>query len=264
MSAGKPPLPEVGENTVATIKRVVPYGAYVALEEYGGVEGFVHISEISSSWVKNIRDHVREGQKTVLRVLRVDPVKLQIDLSLRRVSEREKREKLIQWKQDSRGRSLLSMASEKIKVNPDEAYQKVGTVLEDRFGSIYRALEQAAEEGTAPLIKAGIPEEWASILVEIAKAKIRVPKVKISGILEVSCNKPEGVEVIREAFKKAIDAKKTRSATVSIYTIGSPKYRIEVVADNFKNAERVLEASVQAVINAVTERGGEGKFTRKE
>ncbi len=46
-------------------------------------EGLLHVSEISSSWIRNIRDFVREGQKMVLKVLRVDLEKGHIDLSLR-------------------------------------------------------------------------------------------------------------------------------------------------------------------------------------
>ncbi len=59
-------LPEPWELVLATVARIVPYGAYLTLDEYGDAEGLLHISEISSRWVKNIRDHVKEGEKTVL------------------------------------------------------------------------------------------------------------------------------------------------------------------------------------------------------
>ena len=39
-----PNYPEVGDLVVATVTRVVDYGAYVKLDEYDGVEGLVHIS----------------------------------------------------------------------------------------------------------------------------------------------------------------------------------------------------------------------------
>ena len=87
-------FPEVGDLVIATIDRITEYGAYVTLDEYGK-EGFLHISEISSSWIRNIKDYIREGQKTVLKVLRVNIERDQIDLSLRRVSKRERIEKLL-------------------------------------------------------------------------------------------------------------------------------------------------------------------------
>ena len=46
--------PEEGELVVATIKTVKQNGAYVDLDEYQGIEGFIFIGEIASGWVKNI------------------------------------------------------------------------------------------------------------------------------------------------------------------------------------------------------------------
>ena len=79
---GKPEWPEVGDLVVATIVRIVGHGANVVLDEHNGKEGLLHISEISSRWVRNIRNHVRERQKAVLQVQRVDPSKGQIDLCI--------------------------------------------------------------------------------------------------------------------------------------------------------------------------------------
>src|SRR4030042_5205624 len=119
-------LPDSGELIIGSVTRITPYGAYVTLDEYNNAEGFLHISEISSRWVKNIKEHVREGQKTVLKVLRVDADKLHIDLSLRRVNDRERKEKLLQWKQEGRGRKLLDSVAEKMHIPPEEAYDKIG------------------------------------------------------------------------------------------------------------------------------------------
>ncbi|MHA1382393.1 MAG: S1 RNA-binding domain-containing protein [Candidatus Helarchaeota archaeon] len=65
--------PDVGELVVGTVVRVERHGAYVILDEYMKKEGLIHISEISSSWIRNIRRFVREKQKVVARVLRVNP-----------------------------------------------------------------------------------------------------------------------------------------------------------------------------------------------
>ncbi len=256
-------LPELGELVVATVVRIVTYGAYVTLDEYNDVEGLLHISEVSSGWVRNIREHVREGQKTVLKVLRTDPEKQHVDLSLRRVSEREKKDKLLEWKQDNRGRRLLDMAAEQMKMSSDEAYQKVGVILEDKFGSIYAGLERAVVEGEESLLKVGIMPEWASTLSEVAKSKIRINRVQIRGTLQLTCPKSNGVEIIRDAFSKALGVRKPKNTEIKIYLIGPPRYRIEVVAENFKQAEKILESAVQIAIETVSSQGGEGKFSRR-
>ena len=59
--------PDEGELIVGTVYKVLNYGAFAKLEEYEGKEAFIHISEVSSGWVKNIRDYVRENQKIILK-----------------------------------------------------------------------------------------------------------------------------------------------------------------------------------------------------
>ncbi|MDK2914747.1 MAG: translation initiation factor 2 subunit 1 [Thermococcaceae archaeon] len=86
--------PEEGEFVVATVKNIHPYGAFLKLDEYPGKEGFMHISEVAPTWVKNIRDYLKEGQKIVAKVIRVDPSKGHIDLSLKRVNQQQRKAKL--------------------------------------------------------------------------------------------------------------------------------------------------------------------------
>lgn len=255
-------LPNAGELTICTIIRIVPYGAYGTLDEYDNLEGLLHISEISSRWVKNIRDHVREEQKTVLKVLRVDPIKLHIDLSLRRVNDRERRSKLLQWKRENRGKKLLAIAAEKMGMQLEKANDEIGRVLDEDFGGIYLGLEKAVEEGEKVLIKSGISANAAAVLTSIAKSKIKLPQVKISGILELKCNNPDGVLVLKKAFSKAKNLKKPKRTKIGIYLTGPPRYRIEVSAKSYKIAEKLLEKAVNEAVNTIKEAGGEGRFIR--
>ncbi len=62
--------PSIGEVVVGVVKEIERFGAYVELVDYPGWEGFIHISEISLKWIRNIRDYLREGQKEVFKILR--------------------------------------------------------------------------------------------------------------------------------------------------------------------------------------------------
>ena len=48
------------------------------------------------------------------------------------------------------------------------------------------------------------------------------------------------------------------------YTIGAPRYRIEVEAENYKDAEAVLSKAVKAAIDAIQSVGGVGAFQREK
>ncbi|HLC38490.1 MAG TPA: S1 RNA-binding domain-containing protein, partial [Candidatus Norongarragalinales archaeon] len=71
-------FPQLEEFVVAKVKKLLPFGAIIELEEYGGLEGFVHISEVSSGWIRNIREHLKEGQVVVAKVIALDIQKRQV------------------------------------------------------------------------------------------------------------------------------------------------------------------------------------------
>ena len=86
-------LPSEGEILIATVKQVFDYGSYVTLDEYGGLQAFLPWSEVSSKWVKNIRDVLKENRKVVVKVIRVDRRKGTVDVSLKKVTDDERRKK---------------------------------------------------------------------------------------------------------------------------------------------------------------------------
>jgi len=254
--------PEVGDLVIATIERITDYGAYVRLDEYSK-EGLLHISEVSSGWIRNIRHVVREGQKVVLKVLRVDAAKGHVDLSLRRVTRSEKREKILSWKKDRKSDSLLRSASEKLKIPLEEIYEKGGALIEHEFGGIYEGLEKAAKEGAEALLGIGVPKEMAETIAEIAKEKIRITMVKVKGTLKLQCTKPKGVALIQEALLSAQEIEKPLGARVRVYVVAPPRYRIEVSAEDYKEAERILQRAAETVLMNMTKVGGEGAFERE-
>jgi translation initiation factor 2 subunit 1 len=262
MTLRKPEWPEVGDLVIATVDSVIDYGAYVKLDEYDK-KGLLHISEISSSWIRNIRDFVREGQKVVLKVLRVDMEKGHIDLSLRRVTKRERIDKIMLWKTERKAETLLRDVSEKTGLSLDEVHEKAGAPMEKEYG-LYEGFEKVVKEGPSVLTKLGVPEDLANVIAEVAKERIHLPMVKVKGILELRCMKPNGVKIIKEAFLNAKKTEKTRDAKLRFYTVAAPKYCVEVMAENYKHAEAVLQKVTETVVTSVNKAGGQGVFRREK
>lgn len=262
MAEGKPEWPEPGDLVIATIETVTDYGAYAKLDEYEK-RGLLHVSEISSSWIRNIHDFVREGQKTVLKVLRVDSEKGHIDLSLRRVTKRERIEKVMSWKKVRKADALLKGVAEKTGLPLQEIYAKAGAPVEEQY-SLYDGFEKAAKEGPEFLTKIGVQEDIARAFAEVAAERIHVKMVKVKGVLEIRCLKPNGVKLVKEAFLNAEKTEKTKDADVKFYVIAAPKYSIEVLAENYKRAEDVLQKVSQNVITNISKAGGQGNFRREK
>jgi translation initiation factor 2 subunit 1 len=262
MSEHKPVWPESGDLVIATIESVMDYGAYANLDEYNK-RGFLHISEISSARIRNIRDFVREKQKMVLKVLHVNLEKGHIDLSLRRVTKRERIEKIKSWKKDRKGEVLLRAVAEKVGLPIHEVYQKAGVILEEKFG-LYEGFEKVIKDGTEALTKLDIPEDIAQAIAQVAEERIRIKLVKVRGTLEIRCPKPNGVKCIQEAITDAKKSQKAKDAKIEFAVIAAPKYSIEVAADNWKRAEELLEKVSQSVVTNITKAGGQGTFKREK
>ncbi len=58
---------EIGETYLGTVTRIVDFGAFV--EIFSGVEGLLHISEISDRRVRDVRDELREGQQIMVKCI---------------------------------------------------------------------------------------------------------------------------------------------------------------------------------------------------
>ncbi len=76
-----------GQLVEGTITKLTKFGAFAkltGLEDYG-IEGLVHISELSDRHIAHPSEVVQEGQELTLRVIRVDAIRHRIGLSLKRV-----------------------------------------------------------------------------------------------------------------------------------------------------------------------------------
>jgi len=107
--------PEEGELVVASITTVKQNGAYVTLDEYPRIEGFIFIGEIASGWVKNIRAFVREGQRVICKVMKTRRDGTSLELSLKSVSEERRRDRLQEWKNEQRANQLLKVLGDKVE-----------------------------------------------------------------------------------------------------------------------------------------------------
>ncbi len=238
--------------------RIADYGAYVKLDEYADKEGLIHISEMSTRWVKNIRDHVKERQKIVLKVLRVNPKKGQIDLSLRRVTTPERNQKALQRKRDKKAETILNIAAEKLKAS-DSEINKIREKIIDEYDSLIDAFEDSVESGEKIFSKINIPEKWIKVLLQESKARIKPEKVKVNTIIELMSLNPNGIKEVKNALLSVNKIKKKRDVILETYTIGAPKYRVEVTAKNYSDAENILKKAEEEIIETITKFGGSGR-----
>lgn len=78
---------EIGSIQEGKVTGIMSFGAFVALP--GGKSGLVHISEIASTFVRDVHDHLQVGQIVKVKVLEIND-QGKINLSLKKALEEEK------------------------------------------------------------------------------------------------------------------------------------------------------------------------------
>mgnify|MGYP000904823361 FL=1 len=72
---------QVGQLVKGKVSKLASFGAFVEIEE--GIDGLVHISQISEERVQKVRDALQPGQEVEARVIKIDAVERRIGLSIK-------------------------------------------------------------------------------------------------------------------------------------------------------------------------------------
>ena len=112
-----------------TVKRVVDFGAFV--EVFPGVEGLVHVSQISHKHIANPSDVLKAGDKVQVKVLDVNPERQRLSLSIKALEEAPAREENDRPRRSRRPRQSAP-------TNYSTSEEEGSATLGDAFGDIFK------------------------------------------------------------------------------------------------------------------------------
>ncbi len=243
-------FPKPNSVVIATAKKVLEHGAYFHLDEYG-IEAYMPIGEVSASRVVNIEDVVKEGKKYVCKVIRVDPYRGHVDISLKKVTEQERKSKMIEWKRNQRAIKLIELVAERLKMNKDQLLNILSSYIGDEFIDYLSIFERPIKEGYEILDKLDLDKNIKAVLIEVAKEHIKIPIPELKAEIALFTSAKDGIKLIKEilenAHKSLVDIKGLRE--VEITYIGATRFLVRVQANNFKIAELALERFENSIKN---------------
>jgi translation initiation factor 2 subunit 1 len=248
-------LPKWSEFVLVTVERLTPYAAWCKLVEYPEVnEGMIHVSEVAGKWVHDIRDFVKVKKQYVAKVIKIDYQKNSVNLSLRRVSKLDEREKMSEFRMEQRAEKLLEQAAKELGKTLDQAYEEVGFLLQEKFGDLSIAFEEA-KKSKEKLIESGVSQQWAEAIAKIVERGLQEKEFEIKAELELKCLAKDGVKKIKEFLSEL--EKKTGG---SVKYISASKYMVKVKGKEPKALEKNLVHELEAVCKQIKKFDGEGKF----
>ncbi|MFX0048213.1 MAG: S1 RNA-binding domain-containing protein [Candidatus Hermodarchaeota archaeon] len=273
MVKNKENFPSEGAFIMGRVVDIQDQYIYVDLPDYDGLpseetaRGMIHISEISSRWVKNIRSIVRIGQRLVLRVVKVVPDKGQIDLSLRRVNSAQKDLITKEHKYANKYENLLQflVETEGIDLTLDQAYELIGWPIKEQFDLYQEVVEALKEEGQEILDEFdNIPDNIKKIFLKIVDENVEVSTVNIVGKIKLMNRSGDGVTKIKDTLNQImkIIEKPKETRKINISYLGAPFYRLEIISKDYLDAESILSDTIEVLENTTQQNNGSFEFVR--
>lgn len=222
----------VGQLVEGKIIRIVDYGAFIELEP--GVEGLLHVSQISRTNVTDPREVVNEGETHLLRVISVDSERERIGLSLKAVRAQEQ----IEWMTQRELEAAEKEAAMKAEVAPTPA-------ATDEEPELLEQPEAAVEVETemADISEAAEPMP-AEDTTEIEVAEMEATEASSAVIEEVE-DIVEEVEETSEAGEETSEEALVEEVVAEAAEIDEAEAEIEADAEAEQEAETGQEAETE-------------------
>lgn len=261
-------LPRWSELVLCTTTRITPFAAWCTLDEYEAedgspIEGMIHISQVAGRWVKDIRKYVKPNKQYIAKVIRIDYQKGHLNLSLKRVSKFDKKEKMENYRRGKRATGMLIQVAKRIGKTEADAQKEVVAKLEKMFYEategeerfdLFSAFEEANESPDI-LEEAGIEKEWADSIKEIIKKNFLTKEKTLKAVIELTSTAPDGVKKIRRVLSNL--EKKTGT---NVKYVSAPKYRVDIKSKNLKEAEKMLRGALEAAVEEIKSSDGTGSY----
>lgn len=244
---------------MCTVTKVQYHSVFVNLDEFERRQGLIHISEVSPGRIRNINDYVQEGKKVVCKVLRISMDRGHIDLSLRRVSNIQKRNKVEEIKQEQKAEKILEFVGKDFDLKMRDLNKIVAPKLLKDYDSLHAAFEEVSFD-EVKLEDLGIEEKYAKPLTEIIKQRIKPPVVQITGELTLSTYDANGVDVVKSILIKSL----VGIEDTKIVYVGGGKYSIAVTKNDYKEAEEELKKVTDILEEDAKEQKCDFEFKRLE
>ncbi len=242
----KKQLPGEKELVLVKIKKIMPHGAYVELTEYSK-DAYLPISEIASGWIKNIHEFIKEGQKTVGKVLSVDLQKGSIDVSLKKATAKEKADKLNEHGIEKRYEKLFEQAVKLSEIVNENDVEALKTEIAKKVPTYIELINNTLEdEHFTDFLK---NKAFSKAFNEILEKNIKPRRFEVSYLVELKSNNPiVGISTLKESLNAI------KELGVGVLYLGAPRYRLTAedasyptAEEKIKKARKILESYAKKI-----------------
>ncbi len=210
---------------ICTVDKIV--GTTVFVDVAGSEKkGTIILSEIAAGRIRNLRDYVVPKKIIICKVLRVMPDHL--ELSLRRVKEKDKKEALENYKNEKSYKKIIDSV---LKEKSEKAIEEI-----EKESPLAEFLNEAKKDSKK--LQKIVGKEDADKIIEILK-KQKDKTFLIKKEIKITSVDPEGIVKIKEALKP--------KEGIEIKYLAAGKYLISAQGTNLKKADQKVSAFIDEI-----------------
>jgi translation initiation factor 2 alpha subunit (eIF-2alpha) len=221
-----------GDLILGTVEDVNNTITSVNLDD--GTKGIIISSEIASGRIKYMRMYVVPNKKIVCKVLSVNNVGT-LNLSLRRVTTKEKQEVMTEYKQK------LAIDSAFKQILGDSAITVEEKIVKD-FGNLMNFVDKM--ENDENILNKYIPKEYISHIKKINDKRKKNVEIKYN--VSIKCLESDGICRIKDVLDDS-------QPNLKITYISAGNFTLKYIADNFKKAKQDISFILDSILKKAKE-----------
>ena len=232
---------EEGDLVLCTVDRISGTVVFVKVEGEER-EGNIILSEIAPGRIRNLREYVVPKKKIVCKILKTEGGT--ITLSLRRVSQKEKKQVLDEYKQE---RSYVSILKSVLKERANEIISEIV-----KGGRLYDFFEE--ERKNPKKLEEMVGKENTKKILDIIFEQ-KKKRILIKRTIYLKTQDPNGIYIIKNILEKPKE--------IEIKYLSAGKYSVLLETEDGKKGEQKLKMFLEGVEKKAKETGTQVEIREK-
>lgn len=256
------------------VTRILDYGAFAEIEP--GVEGLLHVSQLSRNPVEDPRAVVKEGEVHLLRIVSIDQKRQRIGLSLKAVTpteqiewmaQKELAEAMRREEEEAAATARAARQTEQPMAATAESEPESGAEMPEAAPVEAALAEEAPAMTPAAVAESPVDEEVEASVAEVAEAAAPAGEIEAAATEQAEAAEAtvtEGVEEAETAVAEATDEAATTAVAAETAVTEQVEEAETAVTEEVEEAETAATEAVEEAESAATEAAGEAATATEE
>jgi len=256
------------------VTRILDYGAFAEIEP--GVEGLLHVSQLSRNPVEDPRAVVKEGEVHLLRIVSIDQKRQRIGLSLKAVTpteqiewmaQKELAEAMRREEEEAAATARAARQTEQPMAATAETEPESGAEMPEAAPVEAALAEEAPAMTPAAVAESPVDEEVEASVAEVAEAAAPAGEIEAAATEQAEAAEAtvtEGVEEAETTVAEATDEAATTAVAAETAVTEQVEEAETAVTEEVEEAETAATEAVEEAESAATEAADEAASATEE